>query len=132
VNRKIFISALGAALLTALPAYAHHSFAMFDRTREVELKDATVKEWQWTSPHVWLLLIVPNGTANPDKYTIEGGNPGALRRFGFGKGTFQPNDKVTVYISPLKSGEKGGSMLAVILPNGKMLGERLATNNSTY
>ena len=132
MNGKHLISTFGIALLMTLPAIAHHSFAMFDRTREVELKDATVKEWQWTSPHVWLLVVVPNGTANPDKYTIEGGNPGALRRFGFNKGTFAANDKVTVYISPLKSGEKGGSMLAVVLPNGKMLGERLATNNSAY
>jgi hypothetical protein len=132
MNRKHLIAALATTALTALPAVAHHSFAMFDRTREVVLKDATVKEWQWTSPHVWLLVVVPNGTANPDKYAIEGGNPGALRRFGYSKGTFQPNDKVTVYISPLKSGEKGGAMLAVVLPSGKMLGERLATNNSNY
>jgi Family of unknown function (DUF6152) len=132
MNRKPWVTALGVAVLAALPAFAHHSFAMFDRTKEVTLKDATVKEWQWTSPHVWLFVVVPNGTANPDKYTIEGGNPGALRRFGYSKGTFQPNDKVTVYISPLKSGEKGGAMLAVALPSGKMLGERLATNNSNY
>ena len=132
MNRRHFFSALGAGVLACTSAFAHHSFAMFDRTKEVELKGATVVEWQWTAPHVWLLILVPNGTANPDKYTIEGGNPGALRRQGFGKGTFQPSDKITVYMSPLKNGDMGGSLLAVILPDGRMLGERLTTHQSNY
>jgi hypothetical protein len=33
-----------------------------------------------------------------------------------------PGDKVTVYISPLKSGEKGGALLMVNLANGTTLG----------
>lgn len=108
-----------------LIASAHHSFAMFDMDKEVELKDAIVQEWQWTSPHTWLYVLVPNGTATPDKYSIEGGNPGALRREGWTKGTFQANDKVTLFIAPLKNGEKGGALHAAILSDGRMVGSRL-------
>jgi len=118
------LAALAALAIAPLAAFGHHSFAMFDTTKEVELKNAKVVEWQWTSPHTWLYLLVPNGTASPDKYSIEGGNPGALRREGYGKGTFQADDKVTVYVNPLKSGEKGGALVAVVLPDGKMLGTR--------
>ena len=118
--------------LTPAPALAHHSFAMFDRTKEVELKNAIVKEWDWTSPHAWLYVLVPNGTAEPDHYSVEGGNPGILRREGFAKGSFSAGDKVTVYICPLKNGTKGGSLLAVVLPNGKMLGQRLAGQESSF
>jgi hypothetical protein len=119
--RTLALSAIvGMAMHT--PASAHHSFAMFDRSHEVELKDATVVEWQWTSPHTWLYVYVPNGTPNPDKYSIEGGNPGQLRRLGFVKSTFMPGDKVTVYISPLKSGDKGGALLMVVLTDGTTLG----------
>ena len=121
-RRILLIGATVAALAGSMPASAHHSFAMFDHTKEVELKDATVVEWQWTSPHTWLFLLVPNGTQNPDKYSIEGGNPGQLRRFGYGKGTFAPGDKVTVYISPLLSGDKGGALLRVKLQDGTELG----------
>ena len=119
-----------AAVLAPLPALAHHSYAMFDQAKEVELKGVTVVEWQWTNPHTWLFILVPNGTAEPDKFSIEGGNPGVLRRQGFGIGTFKPGDKVTVYMAPLLSGEKGGSMNAVLLPDGKTLGERLAQRNT--
>ena len=125
VTKKILrICAVNTALAVTLSASAHHSFAMFDHTREVQLKDATVVDWQWTSPHTWLYLYVSNGTATPDKYSVEGGNPGQLRRLGFGKGTFAPGDKVTVYISPLLSGEKGGALVRAMLKNGTTLGEQ--------
>ncbi len=119
-----FLAAMATAALVPLSADAHHSFAMFDNTKEVELK-GTVQQWQWTSPHVWLYLLVPNGTAEPHKYTIEGGNPGQLRRDGYAKGSMAPGDKVTVYMSPLRNGEKGGAITAVVLPDGTMLGTRL-------
>ena len=122
-KKIVLIAATATALAGSMAASAHHSFAMFDHTKEVELKDATVVDWQWTSPHTWLFLYVANGTSTPDKYSIEGGNPGQLRRMGYGKGTFAPGDKVTVYISPLLSGEKGGALVRVKLKDGTVLGE---------
>ena len=121
---KFFIAALAAALaatIAAVPAEAHHSYAMFDKSREIELANVTVREWQWTSPHTWLYVIAANG----DRYSIEGGNPGLMRRLGFAKGSIKAGDRVTVYIAPLRSGLKGGSLNAVRLANGQMLGERL-------
>lgn len=115
---KVVLAVLAASV--AVPAVAHHSFAMFDTTKEVELKNATVKEWQWTSPHTWLFVTTPDGK----KWSIEGGNPGLMRRQGFTKGSMAPNMKVTVYIAPLRSGQPGGAINAVILPGGKILGER--------
>ena len=124
MSKKTIISAM--ILATALPASvsAHHSYAMFDHSKEIALR-GTVKEWQWTSPHTWLYMLVPNPKGGePLKYSIEGGNPGLLRRQGFAKGSMAPGDKVTVFMSPLKSGQNGGAINAVQLPNGKVLGER--------
>jgi Family of unknown function (DUF6152) len=115
---RLALAALAAAL--AAPALAHHSFAMFDTTREIQLANMTVREWQWTSPHTWLFAIAANG----DRYTIEGGNPGLMRRQGFTKGSMAPGMRVTVYMAPLRNGQKGGAINAVILPGGQMLGER--------
>lgn len=118
MQTKIILAVL--ATIVAVPADAHHSFAMFDTSKEVVLADVTVKDWQWTSPHTWLFAIAPNG----EKYTLEGGNPGLMRRQGFTKGSMLPGMKVTVYVAPLRTGQKGGSISAVLLPGGKMLGER--------
>ena len=128
-NRKLGVTVVFAAFSMPLVAFAHHSFAMFDKDKEIELKDATVVEWQWTSPHTWLFVTVPNGSKTPEKYSIEGGNPGLLRRQGFAKGSMKPGDKITVYVSPLKSGEKGGVINAVKLADGKVLGQRMAVKH---
>ena len=127
MNRKLVTTPLAivfGALAASAPALAHHSFAMFDQTKEVELKDATVVDWQWTSPHAWLYVVVPNAGGEPDKYSVEAANPGQLRRDGFAKGSMAPGDKITVYMAPLKNGEKGGALHAVVLSDGKMLGSR--------
>ena len=39
--------------------------------------------------------------------------------------SLKAGDRVTVYMSPLKNGQPGGSLLGVVLPSGKMLGARL-------
>src|SRR5688572_12893518 len=47
-----------ATALFAVPAFAHHTHAMFDFTRTVELK-AKVNEFKWTNPHRWRHLMTP-------------------------------------------------------------------------
>ena len=115
---RLAIAALAA--VAAAPVLAHHSFAMFDTTREIQLANMTVREWQWTSPHTWLFAVAANG----DRYSLEGGNPGLMRRQGFTKGSMAPGMRVTIYMAPLRNGQKGGAINAVVLPGGQMLGER--------
>ena len=56
-----------ALTAVALPAMAHHSGAMFDDKKEVTLT-GTVKEFQYTNPHSWLLVDVmgADGKTTPD------------------------------------------------------------------
>lgn len=122
--RKLAFAVATASATVSGAAMAHHSFALFDRTKEVELKQAVVARWEWTNPHIWLDVVVPaNGRS--EKVSIEGGSTGILRRQGWQKNSLKPGDKVTVFYSPLKAGGQGGSLLAVVLPNGHMLGARL-------
>ena len=58
-------SLLLAALALPLVAVAHHSFAMFDMAKSVNYK-GTVKEVQWTNPHVWVELDVTDGWQDGD------------------------------------------------------------------
>ena len=46
---------IGAA---ALPLLAHHSFAMFDTSKQVDVS-GTVKDFQYTNPHSWLIVEAP-------------------------------------------------------------------------
>jgi len=111
-----------ALALCAIPAAAHHSFAMFDAAKKVTLK-GVVKEFQWTNPHAWILLMVPDGEGQFDQWAIEMVGPGGLARQGWVPKTLTPGMNVSVVIHPLRSGNKGGQYLAVILPDGTQLGD---------
>ena len=104
------------ALIYAAPALAHHSFAMFDADKKVTL-EGTVKEFQWTNPHSWILM-----TVGSDQWAIEMGAPGGLARQGWVPKTLTPGMKITAIIHPLKDGTRGGQFMAITLPDGTVKG----------
>jgi hypothetical protein len=120
---KIGSLALAACLTVAAasPALAHHSFAMFDRSKQVTLV-GTVKEFQYTNPHSWLYLVVMTPSGAADEWTIEALSPNVLSRAGWKKNSITAGQKVTVLISPLRDGTHGGNLISVTLPDGVTLG----------
>ncbi len=108
------------ALAVAGPALAHHSTAMFDMEHQVDL-NGTVKDFQWTQPHTWIVFLVPNASGGADEYGIEGMSPSYLGRNGWSKRTLKAGDKVTLTIHPLKDGRKGGFNSSVTFPDGKVM-----------
>jgi hypothetical protein len=115
--------AVATAMLFALPAFAHHSFAMFDNEKEKTL-EGVVKEFQWTNPHAWVQVMVKGPDGKEVEWSIECASPNGLKRQGWRGNTIKAGDKVTAIIHPLKSGEPGGSMMVIVLPDGTQLGRR--------
>jgi hypothetical protein len=117
-----------AATLLALfsgAAFAHHSFAMFDQDKEVKLV-GTIKEVQWTNPHIWVQVMAPNpATGQMVEWSIEGGSPNGLSRQGWRRNSLKAGDSVEITIHPLKNGENGGSLMRVLV-DGKPIGGRPA------
>ncbi len=114
---------LSAAVLLftlADTASAHHSFAMFDQQKETTLT-GTLKELQWTNPHIWVQVIVKDPATGKDvEWSIEGGSPNNLARKGWSRNTMKSGDKVSIVIHPLKNGDNGGSLVKVTV-NGQTL-----------
>lgn len=101
----------------ALPAVAHHSFAMFDSTHEIWV-EGTIKEFQWTNPHTWIQVTVTGADGKPVEWSLEGGSPSILSRNGWKRTALQPGDKVRILLYPLKTGEPGGSFIEVHKQDG--------------
>jgi hypothetical protein len=118
--------AFGLSSAAPASAVAHHSFAMFDQTRKVQLQ-GTVKDWQFTNPHSWLQLLV-NEDGHQVEYSIEGASVNTLVRRGWGVNTFKVGDKLTVIVHPIKTGQKGGAFLSATLPNGKTISSGITPN----
>src|SRR5258708_22813812 len=105
-----------AVAMTAIPAIAHHSFAMFDAEKTKVLEGA-VKEFQWTNPHSWILMTVDNAQGQPEQWAIEMGGPGGLARQGWVPKTLTPGMKIKTIIHPLRDGTNRGQFIAAPLPD---------------
>ena len=112
---------MSAAAMLAAPAYAHHSFASFDQTKQVTLK-GVVREFQWTNPHSWLQLKVMNSDGVVEDWSIEMISPSVLSRMGWKRNSVKAGDEVVVVINPVRDGAHGGNMISVTGADGRKIG----------
>jgi hypothetical protein len=110
----------GLVLAAGATATAHHSFSPFDLTMEKTIT-GTVSKFEWTNPHSWIWVDVPNEKGGVDSWAVEGMSPNYLARRGWTKTTLKPGDKVTIAVRPLRSGENGGMFVRATLADGRVL-----------
>jgi hypothetical protein len=116
---------LGAVAIAPMPAFAHHSYAMFDMTKTISLSGTVVK-FKWQNPHAYVQLDVPvkgDQEGKVERWAIEMTSPNDLAVQGFRRSSMKPGDKVTIEAHPLRDGGKGGSFTAVKLADGSTLGK---------
>ena len=110
-----------ATLIATRPATAHHSAAMFDDSKVLELK-GTIKEMQWKNPHVWIQVVVDQD-GKPTEWSLEAGSPNSLSRNGWRSNTFKAGDEVVVRLNPMKDGTPAGMFIgAKFAADGKTIG----------
>jgi hypothetical protein len=109
------------ATLVAPTAGGHHSFATYDRTTNLTLT-GTVREFQWTNPHAWIQVLVPDDKGGTTEWSVECGSPNMMARTGWKKTTLAPGAAVSVTINPLLDGGPSGSLVTITLADGTVLG----------
>jgi hypothetical protein len=107
---------IGSATLSA-----HHSFAAFDRTKELTVT-GVVREVQWNNPHAWIQVIVTDAKGKQTEWGFECGSPNMMLRTGWTSRTVKAGDTVTVVGNPLKNGRPNAALVRVTLPDGRTLG----------
>ncbi len=110
-----------AATVFTVPAFAHHSFAMFDAEKTITVQ-GTVKEFEWTNPHSWLRVTVNDAkTGKPALWALELSSPARLTTMGMHANSVRPGDSVSVTFHPMKDGTRGGQFIQATLPGGKAI-----------
>jgi hypothetical protein len=119
--RRLLAAVLAGALWVGCPAWAHHSYAMFDGTKTLTVT-GTVAKLEWANPHVYVWVYVPNASAASgyDLYAFENGSTGVLARLGWSKSTFSVGEKITVQFWPLKDGRSGGHFVKATHADGRV------------
>src|SRR6476661_4379579 len=85
--------AVSLTIACATVATAHHSFAPFDMGTQKTIT-GTVKQVDWTNPHIWVWLDVPNEQGGVDAWGFEGMSPNYLGRRGWTRTSLKPGDKI--------------------------------------
>jgi hypothetical protein len=98
-------------------AFGHHSFAVYDHSRTVNLK-GTVTKFQWSNPHAYLDIDIQDSDG-VKHYTLEMTSINMLQRTGWKSNMIKAGDQVKVVAAPLMSGQPGALLLAITLANGE-------------
>ena len=111
-----------AVTLTASTALAHHSFAMFDMTKEVTVS-GTIKQFQWTNPHAYIQLTGKDASGRDVEWSMEMGAPMYLYARGWRPSSLKAGMRVNVTLNPLRNGKPGGVVREVTTADGRSIGK---------
>jgi hypothetical protein len=115
-----FASLLAAALAAAtLPAAAHHSFAIYDMSQNVEF-EGVVETLKMRNPHMALTLTVtkPDGTKQTVNF-VEGAPANMIVRMGLDPADVAAGKPIKAVGAPRRDDANAYFLKAIILPDGR-------------
>jgi hypothetical protein len=123
-TQKIFALLLLAAAL----AQAHHSGAMFDSAKEVQIK-GVVKQYKFENPHVNIVIEAQDEkTAATTEWFFEAASVRGLVLAGWRRSTLKAGDTVTLVGHPLRDGRPGAALVRAIMSDGTTLASNAGAN----
>jgi Family of unknown function (DUF6152) len=116
--RRVPVCAV-AMWLASGPLLAHHSGAMFDRTKKVTVS-GTVVMFQYVQPHSWIDVKVKNADGTETLWSFEAGAPPQMKMVGLTPDVLHAGDKITITGHPLRDGRPAAAFIEIKLPDGKV------------
>jgi uncharacterized protein DUF6152 len=110
---------VAALAAVALPAAAHHSFAIYDMTQNIEF-DGVVETLKMRNPHMAMTLTVtnPDGTKKTINF-VEGAPANMIVRMGLNPADVAVGKPIKAIGAPRKDDANAYFLKAIILPDGR-------------
>ena len=112
----LLVAALAAF---ALPAAAHHSFAIYDMAQNIEF-EGVVETLKMRNPHMSMTLTVtnPDGTKKTINF-VEGAPANMIVRMGLNPADVAPGKPIKAIGAPRKDDANAYFLKAIVLPDGR-------------
>jgi Family of unknown function (DUF6152) len=121
--------ACAGMLASALPVFAHHSFAAeYDASKPVELHGVVTK-MEWTNPHARIYIDVKDASGKITNWNLELASPNVLSRNGWTRHSLKEGDVITVSGSRAKDGDNLANARSVVLADGRKVFAGSATDS---
>ena len=116
--KRIFASLVLIAAAAVAPAFAHHSFAIYDMEQNVEFK-GVVETVKFRNPHMAMTMIATNEKGEKKQINfVEGAPANMLVRLGLRPEYIQPGQEITAIGAPRRDDPNAWFLKAIVLPDG--------------
>jgi hypothetical protein len=110
------------AVLTTIPALAHHTIAAEFDTRETVTLTGAFTHIDWINPHIYFFIDAKDDSGKVTKWAMESYPTGFFHRAGITRDLFKLGDTVTVVLYRPKDGTSNlGYLKQMILPDGRKI-----------
>ena len=121
MHKTSIAMALGALLIAAVPARAHHAFAAeFDEKKPIKLQGQVTK-MEWINPHSWIHIDVKDADGKVTSWMVEGGSPNIMLRRGFTKNSLLQGTSIIVEGYLAKNGSNRANGNSITFADGRKL-----------
>jgi len=121
MKRTLKCAVLGAALLLAGTAGAHHSAAVLYQLDQQVTVEGVVTRFSLGNPHARIYLMVKDANGEESEWMAEGGSRTVLTRNGWTGDEVHPGDAIKIIGNPSRDGSKLVHWQKLVLPDGKEL-----------
>ena len=123
-------AAVVAAAALALPARAHHSFAVHFLPEALITISGVVSEFRFRNPHGVVSLAVTGEGGEVEHWKVETNSPNILKRRGWSEDSIAAGDRITVEGYPARDGSRFMRIYRVSFADGReLIGQRPAVGD---
>ena len=123
MKMRLFMYAAIASVLALapVPLVAHHGGNLYDTTKAVVMKGATITKFEWGTPHNQIYFDAKNDKGEVQHWVASTEPAGVMLERGWTRRSLKPGDEVTVYIFAAKNGATVGNLQKIVMADGKEL-----------
>ena len=102
-------------------SFAHHGGNLYDTTKPLVLKGATITKFEWGTPHNQIFFDAKSEKGEAQQWVASTEPAGVMLERGWTRRSLKAGDVVTVYIFAAKNGATVGNLQKIVLADGKEL-----------